>query len=288
MLGRELSSREIKESNEKICSAVCDEAMPGWKYCPVESFNACLSLMYPNANMHDCLRADHCMLQTKELVDAARNADPEVVAKNKLAEEQAAAQRAAKVAARNKPVSVPGKAGTPTDAILTELFKAAVVHEKESNAPDPALMKLGTGISGFFAKLAGGVMTAMPDIEAMPGGEKLRRDADAAERDSQMSGEEILAEERKLYQAAVDSVIVKVIKRNDYEGNWITYLSARMPGTELEKENKMTVVFKGDRWEVTACKCDIPYKSERQARIDATGESLGNMQTPIEVKVVPY
>jgi len=288
MLGRELSSNEIKESNEKICSAICDKAIAEWKYCPIESFKACLSLMYPNTSLHGCLHADHCILPTTELIEAARNADPEVVAKRRLAEGQAAAERAAKAAQLSKPVSLPGKAGTPSDATLTALFKAAVVREKEINAPNPALMKLGSGYVGFFSKMGGAVMQALPGMEAMPGAAKFKRDADAAERDSQMSGEEILAEERQLYKAAADASIIRVIKRNNYEGNWIAYLTARMPGTELEMKNKMTVVFKGDHWEVAACACDIPYKSERQARIDAAAESLSNRQRPIEVKVVPY
>lgn len=93
MLGRKLSDMEIKNSNDKICSAVCDKAIPETRYCPTESFQACLSLMYPNRNSSDCLYQDHCMLVTTELIEAARNADPEMVAKRKLAEEQAAAER---------------------------------------------------------------------------------------------------------------------------------------------------------------------------------------------------
>jgi len=105
-------------------------------------------------------------------------------------------------------------------------------------------------------------------------------------RDRTLSGEEMVQEENAYFKAAVDGVIIKVQKKNDYEGNWITYLEARKRGSDKTTQSKMTVAFSAGHWEVKDCSCQIPYdKSARMQRMDAVSHM--RVDSPVEVRIVP-
>ncbi|RTL33542.1 MAG: hypothetical protein EKK47_01165 [Burkholderiales bacterium] len=128
-----------------------------------------------------------------------------------------------------------------------------------------------------------GNLTLPPEAQ-----ENAKRNLEESKRDEQLSGDEIVQEESQRYQRAIDAVVVKVLKKNDYEGNWVTYVESRTRGTDTATQSKMTVSFSDGRWEVKACDCSIPYEaSNRMKRIKAMGDGLMNAPSPVEVRIVP-